>query len=432
MDRHVTFEKLHNFRDLGSYRTRDGGRVATGTIYRSDSLGKLTGGDWQKFLGLGVRTVIDLRYPWEIESRGRVPESGRFHYVNLSIEHRPYDQATIDPGLDPWRFLADRFAEVLADGADEIRQVIEHLAVDPGPVVFHCTSGKDRTGLVAALTLTLLGVPRADVLADFALTERATERLVADWRAANPDREMLWPAYGRAPATILEHVFADVEARYGSVEEYLRSTAGLSDETVQRLRERLLVSEDLGAHAAVSELVRDLRPHDALAGEHRIRALDWLASTADIFRRVKPAEPSPHLVSYFLLVDRGARSVLLCDHRLAGLWLPTGGHVEPDEHPWATVRRECVEELGTEAVPDGDRGTRPFLLTVTRTRDIPERQHTDVSLWFALQGRVGQDLSIDDREFAEVRWWSVADLRQADPARFDPHLVRALDALDLA
>lgn len=187
--------------------------------------------------------MIDLRYPWEIEAKGQVPEAERFRYVNLSIEHRPYDQAEIDPELDPWRYLADRFAEVTEDGAAEIRQVIEEVAQAPGPVVFHCTSGKDRTGLIGAFVLTLLGVERADVLADFALTELATERLAADWRAANPGRVMKWPSYGRAPAVVMELVFGDLEARYGSVEGYLGERAGLSQRTVERLRSRLLTAD---------------------------------------------------------------------------------------------------------------------------------------------------------------------------------------------
>ncbi|MFI6682984.1 tyrosine-protein phosphatase [Streptomyces sp. NPDC050485] len=243
MSRHVAFERLHNFRDLGGYRSADGRTVASGTLYRADSLGKLRDADWEKFLELGVRTVIDLRYPWEIEAKGRVPEADRFHYVNLSIEHRPYDQAEIDPGIDPWRFLADRFAEVTEDGAGEIRQVLEQIATAPGPVVFHCTSGKDRTGLIAAFVLTLLDVDRRDVLADFALTELATERLAADWRAANPDRVMKWPSYGRAPAVIMELVLDGLEARYGSVRGYLKDRVEIRDETVEQLRSRLLTDE---------------------------------------------------------------------------------------------------------------------------------------------------------------------------------------------
>ncbi|WP_406171509.1 tyrosine-protein phosphatase [Streptomyces sp. NBC_00996] len=240
MNRHIEFDRLHNFRDLGGYRTAGGRTVAWRTLYRADSLGKLRGSDWEKFLGLGIGTVIDLRYPWEIETKGRVPEAERFHYVNLSIEHRPYDQASIDPALDPWRYLADRIAEVTEDGADEIRGVLEHIAEAPHPVVHHCTSGKDRTGLISALVLTLLDVPREDVLADFALTELATERLIADWHAAHPGRELKWPAYGRAPAVVMELVLADLETRYGSVQGYLKDRVGLLDATAERLRARLL------------------------------------------------------------------------------------------------------------------------------------------------------------------------------------------------
>lgn len=238
--RHIPFERLHNFRDLGGYRTADGRTVAWGRLYRADSLGKLDGADWDRFLELGVRTVIDLRYPWEIEAKGRIPRPERFTYANLSIEHRPYDQAAIDPDIDPWRYLADRFAEVAEDGVEEIRRAIELIAEGPGPAVFHCTSGKDRTGLIAALVLTLLDVPEGEVLADFALTELATERLAADWRAANPGRTLRWPSYGRAPATVMSLVLADLTTRHGSPTAYLTDAVGITPDTVARLRERLL------------------------------------------------------------------------------------------------------------------------------------------------------------------------------------------------
>jgi len=93
--------------------------------------------------------------------------------------------------------------------------------------------------------------------------------------------------------------------------------------------------------AAIAGLVSGLEPTDALGRDHRRDTLSWLAGTDDIFRRAKPATPSPHLVSYFLLLDRRAGNVLLCDHRLSGLWLPPGGHVEPGEHPLDTVRRRA-------------------------------------------------------------------------------------------
>lgn len=186
-----------------------------------------------------------------------------------------------------------------------------------------------------------------------------------------------------------------------------------------------------GSTSALAELVSQVRPLDDLAREHRDATLAWLAGTDDVYRRAKPGTPSPHLVSYFLLVDREARSVLLCDHRLSGLWLPTGGHVEPREDPAETVRREAAEELGIVAQHDEVHGGRPFFLTVTETIGPPESRHTDVSLWFALSGEVGQDLQPDERELVQVRWWPARELRGIDQTRFEPHLLRALDALGI-
>ncbi len=182
-------------------------------------------------------------------------------------------------------------------------------------------------------------------------------------------------------------------------------------------------------HVALS--VRAVAATDELGARHREQALEWLASTEDIYRRVRPATPPTHLVAYFLLVDRRADRVLLCDHRLAGLWLPTGGHVEPGEDPVDTVRREAMEELGVSPAFDALTGAEPFFLTVTPTVGDAVSRHVDVSLWFALEARVGAALRPDAAEFAGVRWWSRREVEDADPSLLEPHLMRALDALAL-
>lgn len=199
MDRHLPFDELPNFRDLGGYPTPDGHRVRPGLLYRADSLGKLSENtdDWTRFLGLGIGTVIDLRYPWEIERRGRVPEHPSFAYHNLSIEHRPYDQAVLTPDIEPGPYLAERYAEVAEDGTEEIARALELVAAaaEAGtPLVFHCASGKDRTGLLAALVLGLLGVPEETIVEDFTLTELATPALLLAWQTRNGGRTPAWPA----------------------------------------------------------------------------------------------------------------------------------------------------------------------------------------------------------------------------------------------
>ncbi|MFJ6616744.1 tyrosine-protein phosphatase [Kitasatospora sp. NPDC091335] len=239
--RHHSFDALHNFRDLGGYPAAGGRSVRWGLLYRSDSLGKIgSPADLDRLRALGIRTVIDLRYPWEIAAKGRVPDFEGLEYHNLSIEHRPYDQAEIDPELDPWRYLADRFAEVAEDGVKEIRQVLDVITAAEAPVVFHCASGKDRTGLIGALLHTLLGVGEDDLAADFALTELATAHLVADWHAAHPGRTLRWPGYGRAPEAVIRLTLAGLAERHGSVEAYLTGTLGIDRAQTDALRARLL------------------------------------------------------------------------------------------------------------------------------------------------------------------------------------------------
>ncbi|WP_405164920.1 tyrosine-protein phosphatase [Nocardia sp. NBC_01499] len=240
MNRHIAFERLHNFRDLGGYPTEDGQVLRWGRLYRSDSLGKLRGADWERFLNLGVTAVIDLRYPWEIEAKGRVPQHESLVYHNLSIEHRPYDQAGLAPDIPVGPYLAERFLEVAYDGVAEIRQALKVLATADGPVVFHCAAGKDRTGLLAALVLTLLGVPEEQIIEDFARTELATERFIADWRAANPGRELTWPGYGRAPAEVMRLFLAALATEHGSARGYTTELLGVDDDLVAALRRTLL------------------------------------------------------------------------------------------------------------------------------------------------------------------------------------------------
>ena len=169
--RHLTFERLHNFRDLGGYPTADGRQVRWGRLYRSDSLGKLSGNDLDQFAAIGIRTVIDLRHSWEVDKWGRVPDAGGMEYYNFSIEHRPYDQSKLSSVIDPVRFLADRYAEVASDGSAEIGQALRVIAAARQcTLVFHCASGKDRTGIIAALVLSMLGVGDGDIVADSSLT----------------------------------------------------------------------------------------------------------------------------------------------------------------------------------------------------------------------------------------------------------------------
>lgn len=178
----------------------------------------------------------------------------------------------------------------------------------------------------------------------------------------------------------------------------------------------------------VHEIVANIEPFDEIEAAHQADTLRWLEATDDVYRRVKPATPERHLVSYIPMVDPGG-STLLVDHINAGRHLPSGGHVEPDEHPVDTARREAREELGIEA-HFVDTPARPAFVTVTVTGGI-DAGHTDVSLWFLLAGHRDMPLVGDPSEFRGMRWWTPDEIRASDPTSFDPHYLRFLAKLGL-
>lgn len=179
----------------------------------------------------------------------------------------------------------------------------------------------------------------------------------------------------------------------------------------------------------IASLVRAVEPADARERDDQADVLEWIRSGGPIFRTAKPATPPKHLVSYCVLVDTDTAHVLLVDHRDAQRWLPTGGHVDVDEHPADAARREIREELQLDPAFHPLVGPRPLLVTVSRTggRSMP---HTDVSLWFVFAASSNDRIVADDREFADARWWLMSAVLDADdPDRFDPNLGRFLTKL---
>jgi len=184
------------------------------------------------------------------------------------------------------------------------------------------------------------------------------------------------------------------------------------------LRRPMLIPDNV--RGAIREEVAAIQPCDEIERAHRADALAWIDSGVELCRIQKPAMPPRHLVSYFVLVDYD--HVLLVDHRNAGLWLPSGGHVEPEEHPRATVIRELKEELGLDL---GEVREAPLMVTISETVGITAG-HTDVSLWYVINADRRVPLEFDAGEFHGVRWFHFSD---APVGRSDPHLARFLGKL---
>ncbi len=171
---------------------------------------------------------------------------------------------------------------------------------------------------------------------------------------------------------------------------------------------------------AIRELISGITPFDDLEKTHQDETLAWIDTGVELCRQVKPAAPPRHLVSYFLAVDQD--QALLVDHKGASLWLPSGGHVEPGEHPTETVTREAEEELGIKPELLFD---KPLFLSVTETvGNTPG--HIDVSLWYAIKGNRRKEYDFDQNEFHGVQWF---DFDNMPWGRTDPHMGRFLNKL---
>jgi protein-tyrosine phosphatase len=243
-DRRVAFRGITNFRDLGGYRAGVDGLVRWGMVFRADGLHGLLPDDLSVFEQLGVRTVYDLRGDLErTENPNPVPSR------RLSIMSRP---AEADPpartGLtaaDGERILADVYSGVIDHSAAQIGELFTGLSEDEAlPAVFHCHAGKDRTGVVAAILLEALGVPRPVVLDDYELSARYRPRPHQDSSYERLIRSGLSPEAAAGVLTTarwaMEEALGHLDAEYCGVEEYLTGLAGMRKEHLDALRARLL------------------------------------------------------------------------------------------------------------------------------------------------------------------------------------------------
>jgi protein-tyrosine phosphatase len=241
VERIIELEGAVNFRDLGGYVTDDGRHTRWRTLFRADGLGELTEPDFDILRQLGIRTVIDLRTGHELQQSRFDVEAHpvEFHHFPFIKSLGNADDFERAPG-----FLGTQYQEMLQDAATQIVGALTALAApDARPAVFHCTAGKDRTGLLSALMLSLLGVPEETVVADYALSGAAMQRLRAKLLIKFPDGKLLVDANADAlfsadPSNMVA-LFAHLNDRYGSVREYA-SAIGLPDDVVDRLREAML------------------------------------------------------------------------------------------------------------------------------------------------------------------------------------------------
>jgi protein-tyrosine phosphatase len=227
LDRLIALEGAVNFRDLGGYPAAGTTRTRWRTLFRADGLGDLTESDFAVMRALGIRTVIDLRSGEELE-RGRFDvDAHPVTFVHLPIIEQLPDPDEFDrrPGL-----LDSQYQEMLSDAGGQFVTVLQTLAARGTlPAVFHCTAGKDRTGVLSAIVLSLLGVDEETVVADYALSGEAMLRLRAKLILKYPESretiENIDEVFSASPSR-MEALLDHLRDRYGSVEQYVAGLGG--------------------------------------------------------------------------------------------------------------------------------------------------------------------------------------------------------------
>lgn len=172
--RRISLPHLHNLRDLGGYEAAGGTVTAWGRLYRSDCPARLSDGEWETLRGLGIGTLVDLRSSAErLDKPVQAPEDMAYFHCPLLGEKQSAD--TVEAASREYmRSMSLDYADLMErslDGVARVLNVVAEALRDGGGVVFFCTAGKDRTGIIAACILHLCGVADDDVVADYCLTE---------------------------------------------------------------------------------------------------------------------------------------------------------------------------------------------------------------------------------------------------------------------
>ena len=248
--RHINFESVPNFRDLGGYRTRDGRAVAWRRLFRSAALHSMSRPDIARLKeDIRPRAVIDLRTPREPIKQREISLLGevgaRYHNVPfrpdspdyLKHETELFRDATDLGELYLYRIRQPQFGKRLVDSLELIVDRNNH------PLVFHCSVGKDRTGVLAAMLLAAAGVMDEDVIHDYTLSAPFMPELRDHWRndpAAPPEVKEVPDFQWEASAESMARFLALLRREYGSAAGYLKAQ-GADNSLLQRLEEALLV-----------------------------------------------------------------------------------------------------------------------------------------------------------------------------------------------
>jgi protein-tyrosine phosphatase len=250
---------ISNFRDLGGYETSEGRVTKWGRLYRSGDFSRFPPAGQETLSALGITTIVDFRSKSEKErAPTRWYDDTKPTTINLPIGDNAADWSSeLSQQLQSGVFTAeeihltfiDMYESIPLENAAEYTSLFNNiLSQDGAPLLFHCTAGKDRTGIGAALILSALDVPRATIMEDFMLTNEAVNlevllpmlaKIFGKQAGTEIDPESIRPI-GAVDQIFLESSFTSIEVEYGTIDRYLEEALGLTSEKRGQLKELLL------------------------------------------------------------------------------------------------------------------------------------------------------------------------------------------------
>ncbi|MCF0069334.1 tyrosine-protein phosphatase [Dyadobacter sp. CY261] len=253
--RYIGLENTINFRDLGGLKTKDGRTVRKGLIYRSDNLSKLESDDFDQFNALRIATVYDLRTDHEIKGKeDHLPANVRYMHTPVvqdnageikGLRKRVLNGEITDQQAKD--MTAKFYADAVTVNADSVKQIIKKIINSDQPVLYHCSAGKDRTGIISALILSIVNVDRQVIIDDYMLSNYyRRERAEATLGKAKLGR-VIKPKLNLKAVEVLSTVdesfisatFNAIDSTYGGIEPFIENKLGIDKTARQALMEKL-------------------------------------------------------------------------------------------------------------------------------------------------------------------------------------------------
>ncbi|WP_449401129.1 tyrosine-protein phosphatase [Chryseobacterium wanjuense] len=248
-EKDIRIKKVYNFRTVGNIKNIDGRTLKEGKFYRSGHLSKLKKRSFNEFENLGIKEVIDLRNSKEISKKpDKLPHN--IAYKNYSAFEDKGDQLDQAKkmvlkgkvnGSDADQRMVDFYKDYVTENPEMIKKIINEILESDQPVLYHCTAGKDRTGITTALILTILKFDKETIYNEYLLSNNYRKKLVDKRLNLAHDLHFLYPKMdvkvlenlSWVESDYLDAAFSEINKKYGSVDAYIQQVLGISEDKRQ-------------------------------------------------------------------------------------------------------------------------------------------------------------------------------------------------------